>query len=172
MNKAIIIFAILIAAFVYVEANRCRPMCRKNVRSPIRCVRQGSQCRKIRQCSIDEENCRRRLTKQGRITSTSLALCRNIKGRLGSGRCAIRKRRPRAAVTPRCGRLNCPSGSKKLNCYSDKKNRCQLLTPCQLARANCLRGQRNLLEWVDSRRCAGMKAGQKLRKCRPGPRRS
>ncbi|XP_046801508.1 uncharacterized protein LOC124418662 [Lucilia cuprina] len=171
MNKAIIIFALLIAAFAYVEANRCRSSCRKNIRSPIRCVRQGSLCRKITQCSIDAENCRRRLTKQPRLTTTSLALCRNIKGRLGSGRCAIRKRRPRS-LKPRCNRLNCPSGSTKLNCYSDKQNRCQLLTPCQLARANCRRDQRNLLEWVDLRRCAGMRAGQKLRKCRPGPRRS
>lgn len=54
---------ILIAAFAYAEANRCRPMCSKKIRSPIRCVREGSICRKMRQCSIDEENCRRRQKK-------------------------------------------------------------------------------------------------------------
>ncbi|KAM7349696.1 uncharacterized protein ACRADG_008543 [Cochliomyia hominivorax] len=170
MNKAIIIFAILITAFAFVEANRCI-RCSKKIRSPIRCVRERTLCRKIRQCSIDEENCRRRQLKLRPITSISLALCRNIKSSVGQGRCAIRKHFSRA-LKPRFGRLKCPAGSKKLNCYSDKKNRCQLLTPCQLERINCLRGRNNLLEWVDSRRCHGMKSGQKLRKCRPGPRRS
>lgn len=62
----ILILVIVVVAVAYAEANRCQPMCRRKQPSPIRCVREGSRCRKMRQCEIDEENCRRRLQKRPR----------------------------------------------------------------------------------------------------------
>ncbi|XP_065366383.1 uncharacterized protein LOC135959219 [Calliphora vicina] len=71
---------------------------------------------------------------------------------------------------PDCLRLKCDNPSKKLICVRSKKNNCVLLTACQVSRVNCQRGPLNVLARVSSRRCAGMKHGQKMRKCRPAPK--
>lgn len=89
-----------------------------------------------------------------------MALCRNIKGKTGSGRCAV-TRWPRS-TRPNCGRIRCPKGNQKLNCYRSKRDICQLLSSCEVERHNC-RNPRNRIEWVDIRRCRGRKA----QKCLP-----
>ncbi|XP_037809846.1 uncharacterized protein LOC119602404 [Lucilia sericata] len=171
MNKGILILACLVVLIAYTEATspaRCRPVCRKNVPSVIRCVRDGKVCRKIRQCTLREENCRRSLLNRPRLTSTRRSLCRNIKSPLGSGPCALR-RRPRA-TRPECNRIRCTIPSKRLDCYRSRRNNCRLLTSCQLARANCRRGRGNALRRTDSRACAGLKRGGRYQKCRPIPK--
>lgn len=73
---------------------------------------------------------------------------------------------------PDCLKLKCDNPSKKLLCVRSKKGNCQLLTICQVSRVNCQRGPQNVLNRVDARQCAGMKSGQRLRKCKSVPKKS
>ncbi|XP_058977487.1 uncharacterized protein LOC131800443 [Musca domestica] len=171
MLKLICIFALVIVATC--EAQKCRPVCRPRVSSPAVCAADNQQqmCFRISQCQLDEENCRRRAAKRPTISNVDPIRCRNIKSPNGRGKCAPAHPRSPRSATPNCNRLKCRSPSKVLRCYRSKKNNCQLLTACQLQRVNCQRGRSNLLSWTDTHRCAGMKAGQKLQKCKALPKR-
>ncbi|KAM7346988.1 uncharacterized protein ACRADG_006684 [Cochliomyia hominivorax] len=73
---------------------------------------------------------------------------------------------------PDCLKLTCQDRSKTLLCVSSPKNNCQLLTACQVSRVNCQRGPKKALRKVDRSLCKGMRAGQKLRKCKSVPKKS
>ncbi|XP_061395270.1 uncharacterized protein LOC133336984 [Musca vetustissima] len=165
MLKIVCIFALVLVATC--EAQRCRPVCNPKVRSPAICAadNQQKECFRMSQCQLDEENCRRKAARRPTISNVDPIRCRNIRAPNGKGKCAPPPRRPRS-TKPDCNRLKCRNPSKVLRCYRCKKNMCQLLTPCQLERVNCLRGRSNRLTWTDTRRCAGMKGGQKLQRCK------
>lgn len=98
------------------------------------------------------------------LIATSSLACRNIKISQDSGVCApIRK--PRDA-SDNCNRIRCTIPQGQIRCYRSKKNNCQLLTSCQLARVNCRRGRSNRLQLTNNCACDGMQPGQKLQKCR------
>ncbi|XP_065366381.1 uncharacterized protein LOC135959217 [Calliphora vicina] len=171
MNKATLILAFLVVVLAYAEATtpRCAPVCRKNVPSRISCIREGKACRKIRQCTIQEINCRRRLLNRRPLTPVSSSLCRNIKSPLGSGRCSPR-RKPRA-TRPECNRIRCTASSSQIICARSIRNNCRLMTACQLSRENCKRGRGNRLISTDRRACAGLETGGRSQRCRPIPNR-
>ncbi|XP_073829148.1 uncharacterized protein [Musca autumnalis] len=166
MFKVICIFALILV--VTCEQHKCRPVCRPKVHSPAVCAADNHQkyCFRMSQCQLDEENCRRKAAGRATISNVDPIRCRNIKSPNRKGKCAPAHPRHPRSTRPDCNRLKCRNPSKLLLCYRCKKNMCQLLTPCQLERVNCLRGRSNRLNLTDYRHCAGMRAGQKLQRCK------
>uniref|UniRef100_A0A1I8PQX8 GDNF/GAS1 domain-containing protein n=1 Tax=Stomoxys calcitrans TaxID=35570 RepID=A0A1I8PQX8_STOCA len=169
MLKVIGILSLYVGFFHTIQAN-CPVTCRSNVASPVRCIRDvgGVFCAHMRECQVQEANCRLIRANQPPIVYTDEIMCRDLKEMLGFCALAIRKRR---SVTSNCRNLKCSILSKTLNCYSSKDSKCQLLTNCQIKRINCERGRANRLKLDDMRRCEDMSAGQALRKCKNIPRR-
>lgn len=146
----------------------CPRVCRKNVPSRVRCVKDGKLCRKIRQCSLEEENCKRKGKNLPVLVATNKRLCRNILTTVGSGECAV-IRKPRA-LPSNCRDICRMEPNDKPMCYRSKRNHCRLLTPCQRNRLNCLRGPDNRLEWIDKRACDGLHKTGIKQKCRGIPK--
>ncbi|XP_075157058.1 uncharacterized protein LOC142230290 [Haematobia irritans] len=170
MIKYLCLFAFILIATVQ-ATNTCRPVCRRNVQSKAVCATDNNQriCHRMTQCRMEEENCRRRNENMPLLSGVKGSRCRNIKAPNKQGPCA--KVRPPRASRPDCSRLKCSNPSNTLSCYRCSHNLCQLLTPCQLQRVNCERGESNRLNLADMRHCAGMRRGERLRKCKAIPKR-
>ncbi|KAM7346985.1 uncharacterized protein ACRADG_006680 [Cochliomyia hominivorax] len=170
MHKLTVLFEILAIVVSFSEAQQhCATACQRGPPTPVRCVRDGSICRKISQCSLNGENCSRRKNGRPPLTPINISRCRNIRFPSDRGLCAP-VRIPRN--TPRCrsNSLRCVVQSRRRFCYRSIKNNCRLITACHAKQLNCVRGPNNALTRIHARACQGLKPRDGKRQCRPVPK--
>ncbi|XP_037932674.1 uncharacterized protein LOC119667451 [Teleopsis dalmanni] len=165
MNKYTLALALILVALATTDA-RCNRQCRSRDRSPSVCIREAgttNMCRRIRECRMREENCRRGMLGQPNLRQTSLIRCRKIKMD-SRGRCASKLIKDVKNVHL-CNKMRCDE-KRIVSCYRSDANRCRLMTNCQARRINCMRDSWNQIMITRRRGCRGMKLGEGPQVCR------